>query len=149
MLRALTSADLDRICRYRELMFLEAGRDPEALCGMSVPFRQWLSPRLADGRYFGFMVQTDCGTVGGVGLMEIDWPPHPMHPDQARRGYVLNLYVEAAYRRRGIARELMNAADQEFRRRGVKYAVLHATEAAGDFYRGLGWSGTREMAKAL
>ncbi|WP_414087086.1 GNAT family N-acetyltransferase, partial [Herbaspirillum lusitanum] len=40
-----------------------------------------------------------------------DWPPHPSHPYQAKRGYVLNVYVVPAYRRRGIADLLMKMAD--------------------------------------
>jgi len=43
--------------------------------------------------------------------MVLDWPPHPLHPNEDRRGYVLNLYVEPGYRGRGVARDLMRLAD--------------------------------------
>ncbi|WP_321781521.1 GNAT family N-acetyltransferase [Paraburkholderia sp. J94] len=156
--RPLDANDLEHVCRHREAMFLEAGRDPATLQTMTAHFRAWLAPRLADGRYFGFMLcatdgavddTADGAPVAGIGLMEIDWPPHPAHPDQDRRGYVLNVYVEPAMRRRGLARELMRLADAEFARRGIRYTILHATEQGRDLYRDLGWSATTEMAKTL
>lgn len=115
---------------------------------MAEPFAAWLEPRLADGRYFGFMAQTDNGeVVGGVGLMEIDWPPHPAHPEECRRGYVLNVFVEPSHRGRGIARALMEASEAAFRERGITYAILHATEAGRSCYDRMDWSPTTEMAK--
>jgi ribosomal protein S18 acetylase RimI-like enzyme len=150
--RALDSGDLELVCRHREAMFREAGRDAATLATMTAHFRAWLAPRLADGRYFGFALidaEANDALLAGIGLMEIDWPPHPAHPEQDRRGYVLNVYVEPHARRRGLARQLMQLADEEFARRGIRYAILHATEQGRDLYRQLGWSGTTEMAKPL
>ncbi|GGG95879.1 GNAT family N-acetyltransferase [Silvibacterium dinghuense] len=147
--RNLTEDDLDLICRHREEMFRDAGRDETVLNPMTEHFRAWLQPRLQDGSYFGFVLSDDEHPVAGVGLMLIDWPPHPSHPTQDRRGYVLNVYVEPAYRRRGLARRLMQLAEAEFARRGVQYAVLHATEKGRPLYADLGWGTTTEMAKEL
>lgn len=155
--RAINSGDLELVCRHREAMFSEAGRDAATLASMTGHFRVWLAPRLADGRYFGFVLidadanddANDDAPIAGIGLMEIDWPPHPAHPEQDRRGYVLNVYVEPHARRRGLARQLMQLADEEFARRGIRYAILHATEQGRDLYRQLGWGATTEMAKPL
>ncbi len=56
------------------------------------PFRQWLDPRLTDGRYFGIVAEDDGYAIGGVGRMEIEWPPQ-----FARRGitYVVLHAIEA------------------------------------------------------
>lgn len=140
--------DLDLICRHREAMFREAGRDEATLRTMTAHFRAWLAPRLANGVYFGYVISEGGAPVAGVGLMLIDWPPHPSHPETDQRGYVLNVYVEPAARRRGLARALMRLADEAFARRGIPYAVLHATEQGRPLYADLGWSGTTEMAKA-
>jgi ribosomal protein S18 acetylase RimI-like enzyme len=147
--RALCDADLELICRHREEMFRDAGRSEEVLQTMTTNFRSWLQPRLHDGTYFGFVIADGDEPVAGIGLMLIDWPPHPSHPTQDKRGYVLNVYVESAYRRRGLAHELMRLAEAEFERRGVGFAILHATEKGRDLYAGLGWSGTTEMSKTL
>lgn len=147
--RAVRADDLELICRHREDMFRDAGSDAAELRAMTEHFRPWLAQRLADGSYFGFILSCDDAPVGGVGLMLIDWPPHPLHPSDDRRGYVLNLFVEPDHRRRGLARRLMQLAEQELARRGVALLVLHATEKGRPLYAGLGWSASSEMVKPV
>jgi len=148
-LRALTTADLDIVCRHREAMFRDSGRAEDLVTAMREPFRAWLEPRLADGRYFGWAIERGGAVAAGLGMMEIDWPPHPAHPLEARRGYVLNVYVEPAHRRRGLARRLMASAEDEARRRGIGYMILHATADGRPLYEDLGWRPTTEMAVAV
>jgi ribosomal protein S18 acetylase RimI-like enzyme len=147
--RPVCADDLDLVCRHREAMFREAGRDDATLRTMTTHFRAWLAPRLANGSYFGYVMCEHGVPVAGIGLMLFDWPPHPMHPDTDQRGYVLNVYVEPGARRRGLARTLMKLADEAFAQRGIRYAVLHATDQGRPLYADLEWSGTTEMAKAL
>jgi GNAT superfamily N-acetyltransferase len=148
-IRLVTPSDLDLVCRHRAEMFREAGRDDGVLAAMAVPFRRWLEPKLADGSYFGFVAQHDENPIAAIGLMEIDWPPHPSHPMDTRRGYILNLFVERRHRGKGIGRRLMEAADQEFARRAIRFVILHATEQGRPLYEKIGWSATSEMAKSL
>ena len=44
--REVTVSDIELICRHREEMFREAGRDEETLRIMTESFRDWLRPRL-------------------------------------------------------------------------------------------------------
>ncbi len=53
----------------------DAGRSEAALREMIPNFRDWLRPRLGDGRYFGFAACDAGRRVAGIGLMLIDWPP--------------------------------------------------------------------------
>lgn len=148
-LRPISPKDIDLVCRHREEMFREAGKSAENLVAMADPFHRWIEPRLADGRYFGFVAEKANMPIGGVGLMEIEWPPHPAHPMEDRRGYVLNVFVEPIHRSQGVARLLMKASDDEFIRRGIGYAILHATAAGAPLYERSGWARTSEMAKPL
>jgi ribosomal protein S18 acetylase RimI-like enzyme len=146
-LRPLGPGDIDLICRHRESMFRDSGRSEVVIAAMAAPFRAWLAPRLADERYFGWAVRTDDGRdVAGLGMMEIDWPPHPAHPLDDRRGYILNVYVEPEARRRGLARMLMAEATAEAKRRGLSFMILHATDEGRPLYESLGWADTAEMA---
>ncbi|MCU1724038.1 GNAT family N-acetyltransferase [Pseudomonas sp. 5P_5.1_Bac1] len=149
VVRRLGREDREMICAHREAMFLEAGGDPVTLTRMTEHFRPWLEPRLADGRYYGFALVDGGRPAAAIGLMSLDWPPHPAHPECDQRGYVLNVYVEPGFRRRGLASKLMRLAEAEFTRRGLGFAVLHATEAGRPVYAGLGWAATAEMAKVL
>lgn len=97
-------------------------------------WRRWRRvPRLAEtrlhgGRNFGFAAKRAGSIVAGAGLMEIEWPPHLR---DARRGYVLNAYVEQAPRGRGVARALMAAAGADERARGATTAAADSIIAAG------------------
>lgn len=147
--RPLGADDIELVCRHRESMFREAGRGEDVLQAMTQQFRPWLVPRLRDGSYFGFVLMDQDRPVAGIGLMVIDWPPHPSHPTQDKRGYVLNVYVETTHRKRGLGRRLMQLAHAEFAQRNVQHAILHATEMGRSLYVALGWHATSEMAKAM
>ena len=148
-LRPVAPADLEAICRHRLKMFAASGREEASLLPMIDGFRNWLTPNLANGVYFGFFAEEHGEVVGGVGLMVLDWPPNPNHPDDDRRGYVLNLYVEPEARGRGVAKRLMAAAEDEFRSRRIDYVILHATKMGRPLYEADGWIATSEMAKTL
>ena len=55
-------------------------------------------------------------------MMVIDWPPYPSHPTQSARGYILNVFVEPEHRGQGLARDLMDLAMEEARRRSLVHA---------------------------
>ena len=64
VMRALSAWDANAICRHREAMFLEMGRDPELVAAMAASFRPWLEERLAQARYFGFMAEAEGCVIG-------------------------------------------------------------------------------------
>lgn len=75
--RELSENDIELVCRHREEMFRDAGRSEEVLQVMTRHFRGWLRPHLHDRTYFGFVVCESDQPIAGIGLMLIDWPPHP------------------------------------------------------------------------
>jgi GNAT superfamily N-acetyltransferase len=147
--RPVGTDDLELICRHRAEMFVDAGIEQSVVATMTENFREWLEPRLADGSYFGFVALADDYPVASIGLMVISWPPHPLHPTDERRGYILNMFVEPYYRRRGMGADLMGRADEEFRARDIGVVVLHATDKGQKLYKTIGWNETSEMVKRL
>jgi len=147
--RNITETDIDVICDHRRHMFLDAGTAKNRLDEMRQPFREWLTSHLRNKTYFGFIVELDAAIIASIGLMAIDWPPHPEHPEEGHRGYVLNLFVEPQYRGMGIAKELMGKADDEFLKRGISFSILHPTAKAKPIYESLGWKTSGEMTKKL
>jgi GNAT superfamily N-acetyltransferase len=147
--RPVISGDLDLICRHRHEMFKASGRTDAMVQPSTSAFKGWLKPRLDDGSYFGWMAQVDGIDVAGLGMMVIDWPPHPSHPLQARRGYLLNVFVEPFCRGQGLARALMDIALEEAKRRDLQYLILHATAMAMPMYEKFGWRRTSEMSMTL
>jgi GNAT superfamily N-acetyltransferase len=150
--RPVNPVDLDLICRHREDMFRASnapGRSEELLRVMTASFRVWIEPRLRDGSYFGYIAEEDSAAVGGIGLMIIDWPPHPSHPREDKRGYVLNVYVEPSHRKRGLGKMLMDLGEAEIAKRGVSFTILHATRMGRPLYEQTGWTQTSEMSKQV
>ena len=112
IVRPVTPEDLDLICRHRLEMFKASGRTDEMVAPMAAPFRAWLEPRLVGGRYFGWIIEDQQRPIAGVGMMVIDWPPHPSHMTQDCRGYILNMFVEPGHRRRGLGKRLWNSSER-------------------------------------
>jgi GNAT superfamily N-acetyltransferase len=138
--REMRPDDAALVVRHRESMFREAGSNPSRVAASLPAFERWVRRRLIDGRYVGFVAESEDGAVAAsIGLMVIDWPPHPKHPLAAGRGYVLNLYVEPRYRRMGLGADLMARAEQEARDRGLHFAMLHTTALGRPVYERRGW----------
>jgi ribosomal protein S18 acetylase RimI-like enzyme len=148
-LRPLRADDQAIVVTQREAMFREAARHPAAaITAMSAAFGPWLAPRLADGRYFGWLAEHAGAVVGGLGMMWLDWPPHPLHAEPGR-GYLLNLWVDPSWRRRGVARRLVECGIAHARAHGVAAIVLHPTAQAEPLYRALGFHDSRELLHLL
>ena len=130
-------------------MFAEDGKLPEVLAPMTRNFREWLRPRLVDGRYFGFVIEDAGSVIAGIGLMLVDWPPHFLHPETDKRGYIMNVFVEPSHRGLGLAKEMMRRAEGEFESRGVIFLVLHASKMGRPVYEKLDWYVMPEMAKQI
>lgn len=81
--------------------------------------------------------------------MVIDWPPHPSHPADDRRGYVLIFFVMPDWRGEGAAKRLIAAAENTFIERGIGHAILHAIEAGRPLYEQTGWVRTTEIGKLI
>ena len=148
-IRPVRSDDLGLIVSHRESMFRDMGRPETELEVMRPVFRKWLEPRLADGRYFGWVAEFEGTPAAGLGMMILDWPPHPWHPEDCRRGYILNVFVEPEHRGKGLATQLTLRAEEEAKTRRLAFIVLHASPAGRLVYEKSGWKGTTEMSLAV
>jgi len=134
------------IVGHRRAMLAEIRHPAEALLdAIDAAFRPWLAERMARSEYLGwFAVNVTGAVVGGAGLWLMDWLPHLMHVEP-RRGNIVNVYVEPAYRRRGLARALTETAVGWCRENRVNMVILHASEAGRPIYEALGFKATNEM----
>ncbi len=122
-------------------------RDDAALKAMMAAFRPWLRRKMECGDYLAWVaVGPGDAIVAGLGLWLMDWPPHMIgRTANARRGNILNVYTDSAYRRQGIAREMMNIALDWCRNNGMGAVILHASEDGRALYEQLGFRATNEM----
>ena len=99
---------------------------------------------LAEGKYIGWLMEEQGGVVAGAGMMVMDWPPHPLDTG-IFRGYLLNVYVEPAWRRKRLASTLIDRVLAEARRRNIRVVSLHSTEEGRALYESNGFRATNEM----
>ncbi len=144
-LRYATPQDAALITAHRHHMFSDNGFASEAdLNATDASFQPWVAERLADGRYLGLFLEEAGEIVAGVGIFFADFPPHWMDP-QPLRAYILNLYTADAQRGKGYALQLMKAALEVCRKRGVPTVVLHASPQGKPLHEKLGFTSTDEM----
>lgn len=79
-----------------------------------------------------------CATICYITLM-----PTFDHPS-GKRAHLMNVYVNADYRRQGIAREMVTTLLDEARERKVGYVSLDATENGRPLYKTLGFKENEE-----
>ena len=152
--RAATPADAGVLARHRVEMFRDMGRlaseaVAEVLRTAAEPeLRAWL----ANGSYVGWLAEPDdrAGEVaGGAGLQIRPLLPRPSRDGSVvlpgPEGYVLNVFVERAWRRRGVAVLLMGHVLAYAREHGLHTVTLHASAEGKPLYEKLGFAPTNEM----
>lgn len=75
--------------------------------------------------------------------------PTPFKPDFRKYGYLWNIYVEANYRRRGIATKLTKTAINYLNSLNCSHAILHASPQGKPLYENLGFVPKNEMVLQL
>src|SRR5258708_2556196 len=149
----LGAARLDEsaiIVGHRRAMFAEMRPLPSAqLDAMDAVFGPWLAERMRRDQYHGWFGVNAAGEgEGGAGLWVMDWLPD-MAPREPMRGNIVNVSLQPAYRRRGLARALTEAALDWCRQNGVRMVILHASDAGRPVYAALGFTPTNEMSLVL
>jgi GNAT superfamily N-acetyltransferase len=149
-IRLATLDDAGIIAGHRHRMFLDMGKsDPQKLEAMTNAYTPWLESKMAAGEYLNWLAMASDATVAaGVGLWLMDWPPHVIGRG-LRRGNIINVYTEAAHRRRGLARRLLNTALDWCRTNRVDVVILHASKEGRRLYESLGFEPTNEMRLVL
>jgi GNAT superfamily N-acetyltransferase len=143
--RRAALADLDVIVRHRRRMFEDMGHTNTNLLDLADGrAREWLRLRLENDTYLGWFAVVEDRIVSGVGLWLMDWIPGPRNV-AGLKAYVLNVYTEPEFRRKGIAKQLMLALLDWCRAHGYPGAVLHASDDGRSLYELLGFKPTNEM----
>lgn len=144
--RVAMTADAALISAHRRAMFADMGGfDEQALELMRNSSEPWVARMIAEEKYFGWITTDADRPVASAGLLILDWPPHPLDPTGQSRAYLLNVFVEPDYRRRGVARSLVALCLAEARRRNIRVVSLHASKEGAHIYAQLGFKTTNEM----
>nr|WP_293913170.1 GNAT family N-acetyltransferase [Deinococcus sp.] len=110
-------------------------------------YAAWVAGAMRRGSYLGWLAQEAGQVVAGAGLVLLDWGPTRGEPNPLRARLV-NVYTEPAYRRRGLARQLVQTALNEAARLRIGTVTLGASAQASALYLALGFQ-VRETEMAL
>jgi GNAT superfamily N-acetyltransferase len=148
-IRRASPDGLITLVEHRRAMFYDMGyRDEAALDSMKAKFGPWLLAKMQSGEYLAWLVIASDGAIAaGAALWLMDWPPHMI--GRGARGNILNVYTVEKFRRRGLARHLMETAIGWCRENQVDTVILHASPEGRALYESLGFTASNEMRMKL
>ena len=109
-----------------------------------------VSEFLDDGRRnrkLASFIAFDGTTAAGSASCQLHMMPYPtvLKAEHMLQGYIWSVYVDPAYRRRGVSKRLTSMAIEYLRGIGCTGVVLHSSEVGESLYRGLRFEVGREM----
>jgi ribosomal protein S18 acetylase RimI-like enzyme len=150
VIRCATLSDVDALCSFRTRMFVEMGwTDHARLDQLTVAYSAYLQETLASGDAAGWIAETsaqdsDPVAVGGACLVWKRVPPSLRNPD-GREAYVLGVFVDPGFRRRGIARVLVGEVIGQAQAQGASVVTLHASDEGRLLHEQIGFVDSHEM----
>lgn len=145
IIRQGTLDDLDVVVHQRLGMFRDMGIPAAQLAIVEPAARAYFQNAIPTGYYRPFLAQTSDGRlVAGGGIVILDWPGSASDTG-GTKAMILNMYTEPDYRRRGLARRVMQAMLDWCRDAGYKTVSLHASPYGRPLYESLGFQPTNEM----
>jgi GNAT superfamily N-acetyltransferase len=149
-IRRATPDDAPAITGLRRLMFEAMGhRDDAKLAAMEGQFLVWVQEKTARGEFLTWLMVDELGAaVAAASLWIRESVPSPDNLS-GREGLVLNVSTHPDYRRRGFARQLLEALLAWCRERNLRTLMLFATPEGKELYASLGFEATDFMALRL
>lgn len=137
--------DVDLLTAQRRGMFVDIGQDDTALLDrMEEAFRPYAVEALSGGGLVAWIAEVDGLPAGGLAVVEYLLPPSCRNIS-GRVAYALNMFVDPAYRRRGVATALIGEAIRSTRESGCELLSLHASVHGRPLYERLGFRDAPEM----
>jgi GNAT superfamily N-acetyltransferase len=144
-IRPATVADIPEILRQRRRMYEDMQyTDASALDIATTLTSDYLHKAIPEGSFQAWLAWDVTHPVAGGAVLISPWPAHP-YDLECRRATILNVYTEPDYRRRGIARQLMQTIIAWCKQEGLARVTLHASEDGRHLYDSLGFEPSNEM----
>jgi GNAT superfamily N-acetyltransferase len=144
-IREASPKDIPEILRQRRKMYEDMNyKDPAALDAMLSLSSTYLQKAMADGSFHAWLACDKDRVVAGGAVIVTPWLAHP-YDLECRRATILNVYTNPDYRRRGIARKLMQTMIDWCKRESLARVTLHASEDGRHLYASLGFELSNEM----
>ncbi len=144
--RRATSRDLDTLVHQRRAMWEDLGIQGKAMHQRGDrAYREWAQARLRSGKLVAWVVENHAGIVAGGGCLWLQpFQPRP-HRTAMFQPYLLSMYTEPKFRRRGVASLVVQAAIDWCKKNKYERLMLHASDMGRKVYANFGFKKTWEM----
>jgi GNAT superfamily N-acetyltransferase len=144
-IREATPADIPEILRQRRAMYEDMDyKDAAGLSAMVSVTTSYLAKAMAEGSFRSWLASVETRIVAGGAIIISPWPAHP-YDLECRRATILNVYTDRDYRRRGVARRILQTMITWCRHAGFARVDLHASPDGRHLYESLGFEPSNEM----
>jgi GNAT superfamily N-acetyltransferase len=134
-------------------MFHDMGRTTPKIEGpLLESSAEYLAGALTSGEYVGWLAQLTTAPHSVIGGGGVQFRPLVPRTDPegksvltGKEGLILNVYVDPAYRRQGVARKIMEAIIAWAPGAGIVRLVLHASPDGRNLYESMGFVASNEM----
>lgn len=134
--RKLTGKDLDTFIRMRIAQLREEGATEDL--DLVPALTDYYHRHLADGSFVSWLAVDGEKIVGTSGMSFVEKPPYFSCPT-GRIGLLSSMYTDPAYRRRGIAKELLSRVVEEARAYGCSSVQITASDMGVLLYTDFGF----------
>lgn len=100
--------------------------------------QEYYTKALLNDMHTAFLIFDDKKFVGTAGISYFNVMPTYCNPS-GKKAYIMNMYTELDYRRRGIAHKALNLLISDAKNRGVFYISLEATDMGRKLYKKFGF----------
>ncbi len=135
--RQLRNENLDTFIEMRIRQLREEGAKEEI--DLVPALKGYYQRHLADGTFVSWLAVDDGKIIGTSGISIVEKPPYFGCPS-GKIGLLSSMFTEKAYRRQGIARELLSRVVNEAREKGCGAVQITASDMGVLLYTNFGFT---------
>ena len=140
-----TIADIDELVRTR-IIVLRAANKLSNDVDMSLVEKEsyeYYKSALEIGEHIAYLVYDNETFIGAGGVSFYQVMP-TYHNPTGKKAYIMNMYTNPAYRRKGIAYQTLNLLVADAKNKGIDAISLEATEMGRPLYEKFGFTGMND-----
>lgn len=135
-----TLEDIDLLTETRIIILKAANQlsDEVDMSEVKKESYQYQQKALHDGRHVAYLVFDGKRFVGAGGVSYFQVMP-TYHNPSGKKAYIMNMYTDPEYRRRGIAFKTLDILVKDIKNKGITAISLEATEMGRPLYEKYGF----------
>ena len=140
-----TMEDIDELVRTRIIVLRAANKlsDDEDMSVVEEESYAYYRRALESGEHIAYLVYDNGKFIGAGGLSFYQVMP-TYHNPTGKKAYIMNMYTNPAYRRKGIAYQTLNLLVADAKNKGIDAISLEATEMGRPLYEKFGFTGMND-----